>query len=153
MDSLWKDLRFAGRVLWKSPGFTGIALLALVLGIGANTAIFSVVNAVLLRPMPFQDPERLVVVWETSPRTKKNNVANPQNFAEWRARNRSFEAMAGYVPFQLGVSITGDGAPEDVPVNYITREFFPILGVPPALAPDFFPQKMLPTDDHLTPLP
>src|SRR5260370_30892598 len=115
MDRFWKDLRFAGRVLRKSPGFTGIALLALVLGIGANTAIFSDVNAVLLRPMPFQDPERLVVVWETSPRTKKNNVANPQNFADWRTRNRSFEAMAGYLQFQVSVSITGDGAPDDVP--------------------------------------
>ena len=128
MDSLLKDLRFAVRVLWKSPGFTGISLLALVLGIGANTAIFSVVNAVLLRPMPFQDPERLVVVWETSPRTKKNNVANPQNFADWQTRNRSFEAMAAYLPFQFSASITGEGAPEEVPGNFATRDFFPILG-------------------------
>jgi len=149
MDSLWKDLRFAARVLWKSPGFTGIALLALVLGIGANTAIFSVVNAVLLRPMPFQDPERLVVVWETSPRTKKNNVANPQNFADWRTRNRSFEAMAGYLPFQLSVSITGEGAPEEVPGNYITREFFPILGVQPAIGRNFLPEEDVRSDNSV----
>jgi putative ABC transport system permease protein len=149
MGGLWNDLRFAVRVLWKSPEFTGIALLALVLGIGANTAIFSVVNAVLLRPMPFQDPERLVVVWETSPRTNKNNVANPQNFAEWRTLNRSFEAMAGYVPFQLSVSITGDGVPEDVPVNYITREFFPILGVQPAIGRNFLPEEDTSSDDNV----
>src|ERR1700694_1964166 len=99
MDSLWKDLRFAIRVLCRSPGFSGVALLALVLGIGANTAIFSVVNAVLIRPMPFRDPSRLVMVWETSPRTGKNNVANPQNFADWQKRNRSFEKMAAYGPF------------------------------------------------------
>src|SRR5229473_2277419 len=149
MDSLWKDVRFAARVLWNSPAFTVVALLALVLGIGANTAIFSVVNAVLLRPMPFQDPERLVMVWEASPRTKENNVANPQNFAEWRARNRSFEAMAGYVPFQLSVSITGDGAPEDVPVNYITREFFPILGVQPAIGRNFLPEEDVRSGDNV----
>jgi predicted permease len=149
MDSSWKDLRFAVRVLWKSPGFTGIALLALVLGIGANTAIFSVVNAVLLRPMPFQDPDRLVVVWETSPRTKKNNVANPQNFADWQARNRSFEAMAGYVPFQLSMSITGEGAPEEVPGNYITREFFPILGVQPAIGRNFRAEEDVRGDDNV----
>ena len=76
MDSLWKDFRFATRVLLKSHGFTAVALVALVLGIGANTAIFSVVNAVLLRPLPFRDPSRLVMVWEYSPRTKASNVAN-----------------------------------------------------------------------------
>src|SRR6202165_1984744 len=99
MDSLWKDLRFAIRVLCRSPGFSGVALLALVLGIGANTAIFSVVNAVLIRPMPFRDPSRLVMVWETSPRTGKNNVANPQNFADWQKRNPSFAKVAAYGPF------------------------------------------------------
>ena len=137
MDSLMKDVRFAARVLFNSPGFTVVALLALVLGIGANTAIFSVVNAVLLRPMPFQDPEKLVMVWETSPRTKKNNVANPQNFADWQKRNRSFEKMAAYVPFQLTMSVTGDGTPEEVPGNFATRDFFSILGVRPALGRDF----------------
>ncbi len=147
MDTLWKDLRFAVRVLWNSPGFTAIALLAIVLGIGANTAIFSVVNAVLLRPMPFQDAERLVVVWETSPRTKKNNVANPQNFADWQARNHSFEAMGGYIPFQFTMSITGEGSPEEVPGNYMTREFLPILGVQPALGRSFLPEEDARKDD------
>src|SRR5260370_14509390 len=99
--------------------------------------------------MPFEDPERLVVVWETSPRTKKNNVANPQNFAEWRMRKRSFEAMAGYVPFQLSMSVTGDGAPEDVPGNYITREFFPILGIQPALGRNFLSEEDLPNGENV----
>ena len=65
MESVWRDIRFGSRVLWNAPGFTAIALLALVLGIGANTAIFSMVNAVFLKPLPFRDPDRLVMVWET----------------------------------------------------------------------------------------
>jgi putative ABC transport system permease protein len=141
MDSLGRDIRFAVRMLWKSPGFSGVALFALVLGIGANTAIFSVVNAVLLRPLPFRDPGRLVMVWETSPRTGKNNVGNPQNLADWQKRNRSFEKMGAYVPFQQTVSLTGDGTPEEVPGNYATRDFFSILGVQPILGRDFLPEE------------
>jgi len=141
MDSLWRDLCIAVRMLWKSPSFSAIALFALVLGIGANTAIFSVVNAVLLRPMPFRDPSRLVMVWETSPRTGKNNVGNPQNLADWQKRNRSFEKMAAYVPFQQTMSLTGDGTPEEVPGNYATRDFFSILGVQPILGRDFLPEE------------
>jgi putative ABC transport system permease protein len=144
MDSFWNDLRFAARVLWKSPGFTAVALLALVLGIGANTAIFSVVNAVLLRPLPFADPERLVTVRESSPQGVKDNVANPQNLADWQKRNRSFEKMAAYVPFSLTMSLTGDGTPEEIPGNYVTREFFSILGVHPAMGRDFLPEEELP---------
>src|SRR5579864_9024459 len=141
MDSLWKDLRFAVRMLWRSPGFSGVALLALMLGIGANTAIFSVVNAVLLRPMPFRDPSRLVMVWETSPHSGKNNVANPQNFADWQKRSRSFEKMAAYVPFQQTMILTGDGIPEEVPGNFATRDFFSILGVQPIRGRDFLPEE------------
>jgi putative ABC transport system permease protein len=141
MDSLWKDFRFATRVLLKSHGFTAVALVALVLGIGANTAIFSVVNAVLLRPLPFRDPSRLVMVWEYSPRTKASNVANPQNFADWQKRNHSFEKMAAYVPFEFGMSITGEGNPEEVPGTYVTRDFLYILGVQPALGRDFLPSE------------
>jgi putative ABC transport system permease protein len=148
MDGVWKDLRLAVRLFWRSPGFSGVALLALVLGIGANTAIFSVVNAVLLRPMPFRDPNRLVIVWEASPRTGKNNVANPQNFADWQKRNRSFEKMAAYVPFQQTMSLTGDGTPEEVPGNYVTRAFFSILGVQPVLGRDFLPEEDVPGDKN-----
>ncbi len=144
MDSLWKDVRFASRVLWKSPGFSAVALLALILGIGANTAIFSVVNAVLLRPLPFVDPGRLVSIRESSPQGQKDNVANPQNVGDWRKRNRSFERIAAYVPFDLTLSLTGNGAPEEVPGEFVTREFFSTLGVHPALGRDFVPQEELP---------
>ena len=146
MASLWKDARLATRLFLKSPGFTAVALLALILGIGANTAIFSVVNAVLIRPLPFADPDRLVMVWESSPNTnKKDNPANPQNVADWQKRNHSFQAIAAYVPFQLTMSLTGDGNPEEVPGNYVTREFFSVLGVHPAMGRDFLPEEERPT--------
>ena len=149
METLWKDISLAIRVLRTNQGSTLVALLALVLGIGANTAIFSVVNAVLLRPMPFRDPDRLVMLWETSPRTGKNNVVNPENFADWRQRNHSFEKMAAYVPFQLAMSVTGDGAPEEVPANFATREFFSILGVQPEMGRDFLPEDEAPGNDRV----
>jgi putative ABC transport system permease protein len=121
-------------MLLKNPEFTSIALLALVLGIGANTAIFSVVNAVLLRSFPFPDPQRLVMIWEKSPR-QQNNVLNPQNFRELQQSNHSFERMAAFI--DSNVNITGDGNPEHVPGAYITRDFFPVLGVQPVLGRNF----------------
>ena len=145
MDSLWKDIRFAARVLWKNPGFSVVALLALILGIGANTAIFSVVNAVLLRPLPFVDPGRLVSIRESSPQGQKDNVANPQNMDDWQKRNRSFEHIAAYFPFDFTMSLTGDGSPEEVPGDFVTREFFSTLGVHPALGRDFVPEEELAT--------
>ncbi|MGI8745081.1 MAG: ABC transporter permease [Bryobacteraceae bacterium] len=139
MENIFKDVRFAIRSLLKSPGFTAIALAALVLGIGANTAIFTVVNAVLLRPLPFKDPERLVMVWEHSPRIGKPNVANPQNFKDWEQRNRSFEKMAAYI--DAAANITGEGRPEEVYAAYVTRQFFPILDVQPMLGRNFLAEE------------
>lgn len=135
MDSIWQDLKFAVRLLLKNRAFSATALIALTLGIGANTAIFSVVNAVLLRPLPFPDPDRLVMVWEKSPRTRKTNVVNPQNFGNWEQRNRSFESMAAYI--DTTTDVVGDGVPERVPCAYITRQFFPLLGVRPVLGRNF----------------
>src|SRR5215472_6432503 len=141
MENLWKDLRYAVRILANSPGFSGIALFALVLGIGANTAIFSVVNAVLLQPMPYRDPARLVSIRESSPQGKKDNVANPQNVDAWQRRNQSFEKIGAYIPFDFTFSLTGDGNPEEVPGNYATLDFFRTLGVHPALGRDFMPEE------------
>lgn len=95
MESLIKDIRYAVRSLGKRPGFAAIAVITLALGIGANTAIFSVVNAVLLRPLPFPDPDRLVMVWEDAsfagfPR----NTPAPANYADWKDQNRVFENLA-----------------------------------------------------------
>jgi putative ABC transport system permease protein len=124
-----KDVAYSLRMLRKSPVFTLIAALALAIGIGANTCIFSVVNAVLLQPLPFQHPGRIMTVWETSPRGLKTNVVNPVNFLEWQARNHSFTAMAAFV--QSTVNLRGNGDPEQVPTLLATGDFFSILGVQP----------------------
>jgi len=94
LDRAAQDIRYAARMFRKNPAFTALALASLTLGIGATTAIFSVVNSVLLRPLPFRDPDQLVMVWERPPETGHNNVVQTQNFLDWRARNRSFENMA-----------------------------------------------------------
>ncbi len=97
MKTLWQDLRYGARMLWKHPGSTIVAIVALALGIGANTAVFSVVNAVLLRPLPFEQPEQIVQVWENNLRRGwTQDTLSPHNFADWREQSRSFEAMAAY---------------------------------------------------------
>ena len=131
MTTVWQDLRFSARLLLRTPGFTLVAVAALALGIGANTAIFSVVNALLLEPLPYKEPGRLVVVWEHNlPRDRKNNVVSPGNFLHWRDMNRVFDDIAA-VSMTFRTTLTGDGAPEELPVQYVTAAISPILGVPP----------------------
>src|SRR5215204_5892445 len=112
MEIFWQDLRYSMRMLWKSPGFTLIAVLALALGIGANTAIFSVVDAVLLQQLPYPSPEKLVWIWETSPVNEiKQEVASYPNFNDWRQQSQSFEAMAAFAGSYLFLT-SPDGTPE-----------------------------------------
>jgi putative ABC transport system permease protein len=141
------DLRVGVRMLAKSPGFTILAVTALALGIGANTAIFSVVNAVMLRRMPFENPQRLAMIWEESPRTSRTNVVNPNNFLAWQARNHSFERMAAFVEFDVG--ITGDGEPEVVSNLAVSDGFFQILGVQPLLGRWFTAREDSPANDNV----
>ncbi len=123
---LWQDLRYGSRVLAKNPGFTAVAVLTLAIGIGANTAIFSVVNAVLLRPLPFRDPASLCLVTERMPTIP---ILGPSylNFQDWRAQSHSFEdlAAARVTPFTL----TGSGQPERVQGQLASASLFPLLGV------------------------
>ena len=113
MDTLWRDLRYAVRVLLKRRGFTAVAVLSLALGIGANTAIFSVVSAVLLRALPFHDPDRLVVVWEDASFAGfPQNTPAPANYVDWKAQNTSFEDMAALR--ERTFNLTGDAEPEKV---------------------------------------
>src|SRR5919197_762951 len=97
MNTLWQDLRYGLRTLLKNPGFTPVAVVALALGIGANSAIFSVVNALLLRPLPFTDPDRLIQVWEANVKRGQDTMtALYPNFADWRDQNHVFERIAAY---------------------------------------------------------
>ena len=132
MDAALQDIRYAIRLCLRTPGFTAVAVLALALGIGANTAIFTIVNAVLLDRLPFRDPDRIVALWEEGAhRPGHSNVLGPSQFLRWGDRATSFEAMAGLVDTRA--NLTSGGAPEEVVVQNVTREFFPILGVSPLL--------------------
>jgi predicted permease len=140
IENLIRDLLFGARTLRRNPGFTAVAVLTLGLGIGANTAIFSVVNAVLLRPLPFPQPDRLVLVWATdTERGKLDDVATYPDFADWRARSRSFENMAGFT--NRGMTIVGRDEAEMVTAVQGTPGFFETLGVAPALGRTFRPEE------------
>ena len=140
METLLKDLRYGARGLWKRPGFTVVAVLTLALGIGANTAIFSVVNAVLLRPLQFRDPERLAIIWEDAtfagfPR----NTPAPANYVDWKTQTQSFDDVAA--SHESTFNLTGNGDPERVAAYSVTANFFPLLGVAPELGRVFLPEE------------
>src|SRR5262245_54357541 len=136
MESLLQDLRYFLRVSLRAPGLTAVAVLALAIGIGANTAIFTIVNAVLLERLPFRDPSRIVVVWEKWARQpERNNVVGPSNYVRWRERATAFERMAVLVDSRA--NLTGSGDPEEVIIENVSADFFPILGVAPILGRTF----------------
>jgi putative ABC transport system permease protein len=135
MDSLLQDVRYVIRVCLRTPGFTIVAVLALALGIGANTAIFTIVNAVLLERLPFRDPNHIVVLWEENVRRPgRRNVLGPSQFLRWGDRAKSFEQMAAFV--ETRANLTG-GEPEEVIAQNVTAGFFPILGVAPLIGRPF----------------
>ena len=109
MTALLHDLRFGIRTLLKTPGVTVVAVIALALGIGANTAMFSVVNGVLLRPLPYRDPGRLLMLYTSMPQFREASVSYP-NFLDWQQRSRSFDRMAAYR--REGFNLTGEATPE-----------------------------------------
>ena len=133
-----RDLRFALRRLARAPGFAASAVLCLALGIGANTAIFSVINAVLLRPLPHAEPERLVGIWEASRvRESERNTVSPANYLDWQSVTASFSGMAAVYDATAG--LTGTGRPEEVSVQGATAGLFEVLGIPAALGRTFVP--------------
>lgn len=128
METLVHDLRQGLCSLLKQPAFTFIAVIALALGIGANTAIFSVVNSVLLQSLPYREADRLVIVWEHNrPRNREFNVVNPANFMDWREQNNVFDDMAGFADTTF--NLTGSGDPEEIPAQMATPNLFSVLGV------------------------
>ena len=139
MDLVLQDLRYATRALWRSPAFTLTAVLAIALGVGANTAMFSVVNTVLLRELPYPNPERLALLWEHNLSSDKpHNVVSPANFFAWRDAARSFESMAAWIDTHASLTDAMQ-EPQTVSVRYASGEIFSILGVKPAIGRLFTP--------------
>ena len=140
MDTLWQDLRYGLRMMAKNPGFTIVAVLALTLGIGANTAIFSVIDAVILRPLPFASSDRLVAVWSTNTqRGISRNSASYPDFIDWRSQSRSFDGMAAW--HDSDFTLTGSGDPAHLYGVVVSPGLFPMLGASPLLGRNFLPEE------------
>jgi putative ABC transport system permease protein len=143
MDTFFQDFRYALRTLRRTPSFTLAAVACLALGIGANTAIFSVIDGILLRPLPFSDPASLVMVWETDPsQGRDRNVVSPANYLDWRAQSSSFADIGSYIDWRG--NLTGIDEPVEVKVSIATASFFRVLGVPPALGRVYTPEEDMP---------
>ena len=137
MESLLQDFRYALRLLRKSPGFAIAAVLTLALGMGANTVMFSVLNTVLLRPLPYPKPDRLVQIWETDSRSgDMHGVVSPYNFVDWRSQSQSFEQMATYD--YNSVVLTGQNVPARLSALFVSAGFFDVLKISPLKGRTFF---------------
>lgn len=139
-EAVWnmvRDIRFAARSLLRSPAFTAVAVATLAVGIGANTAIYSVVDAVLLEPLPVPQPERLAMIFEAHGERgpEDRNVVNPANFVDWRARSETFQSMAAV--FTMAVTVLRTGEAREVPAQLVHTDFFRVMGVPPHLGRTF----------------
>ena len=139
MDTLWQDLRYGVRMLRRNPGFAAVAILTLAIGIGANIVIFSVVNGILLKPLPFPDSHRVVTIWETDAnRNVTRGTASAAEFLDWRDMNHVFQELSGWRA--LYFTITGGGEPERVWGSQVSGNFFRTLRVTPMLGRDFTPE-------------
>jgi putative ABC transport system permease protein len=140
METLLKDIGYGIRSLLKHPGFTAIAVITLALGIGANTAMFSVINAVLLRPLPYRDPSRLVTIWEQSPERDMYQLpVSLANMRDWIGQNQSFEQISAYTFTNL--NLTGTGEPARLGTVRATANLFPLVGAVPVIGRSFLPEE------------
>jgi putative ABC transport system permease protein len=149
MNNVWQDLRYGLRMLYKNRGFTAVALLALALGIGANSAIFSVVNSVLIRPLPYRDPQRLIMIWENYQQRggPEREWASPADFRDFRDQAQSFEHVAALLGW--GPTLTGQDEPEDLKGAAVSHDSFAMLGVEPALGRNFTQDDDQPSADRV----
>ncbi|HKQ91190.1 MAG TPA: ABC transporter permease [Blastocatellia bacterium] len=148
MQSFWQDLRYGARMLLKNPGFTLIAVLTLALGIGANTAIFSVINGVLLSALPYPQPEQLAMVWCDNRRQGiPDDITSYPNFVDWRDRNKTFQGMAGMTSGT--VHLTGVGEPEEIRAATVSINFFQVIDVAPRLGRGFTAEEERPGSDRV----
>ena len=139
MGTLWQDLRYGARTLRRNPGFAVVAILTLAIGIGANVVIFSVVNGILLKPLPFPDSRRVVTIWETDANRNINRgMASAPEYLEWREMNHVFQELSCWRA--LYFTITGGGEPERVWGSQVSGNFFRMLRITPILGRDFSPE-------------
>lgn len=150
LDSIIKDIRYGFRSLLKRPGFTAIALIALALGIGANTAIFSLVNAVVIQPLPFSDPDRLVWVWGNISNGGNRASVAPLDFLDFRSQNKTFEQFAASYVIPIPVNLTGSGEPERLTASGVTGNYFDAFGIAPALGRGFSLENEKTGQDQVT---
>src|SRR3954470_5240877 len=152
MTTLWQDLKFGARLLAKTPGFTVIAALSLALGIGANTTIFTLVNAVLLNPLPVQDPAQLVSVWTTDERNQNDAFGflqtSPMNFKDLREKNEVFSGLTGHAGIPMNIT-GGTGEPEQIFGEIVTGNFFSVLGARPLVGRGFLADEDKTPGDQL----
>jgi putative ABC transport system permease protein len=137
---LTRDLLFAARALARRPGFTSLVVLTLAVCIGANSAIFSVVDGVLLRPLPYRDPERLLIVWSNDGQGHDRNVVSAGNYFDWRARNKVFQSLGAYFG-QWNATLTGAGDPVRLDVGAVSANLFGVLGIAPAIGRGITPDE------------
>jgi len=139
----WQDLRYGFRTLLRNPGFCGVAILALALGIGPNTAIFTMVNAVLLRPLPVPEPDRVVMIWGTMLKSGFDQLpVSAADYLDWKKQATSFDAMAAAFAIpEYGLNVSGAGEPERVPAATASKEFLPALGIKPIMGRNFLPEE------------
>ncbi len=147
LETLLQDFRFAARMLVKNPGFTAVAVLTLALGIGANTAIFSIVNGVLLQPLPYPHPEQLVVVARTAPRFDHPVPVSGPNFLDWRARDRQFQSLAGFDG--RGFTVMFGNEPENILGAAVSPNFLSVLEIAPILGRNFLEPEEHTGNDHV----
>src|SRR5579862_8425494 len=138
LSNILQDIKVAIRMLTRNPGFTAIAILTLALGIGANTALFTVFNGVLLSPLPFPQPDRLTLLFEFNHGFRHSSISYP-NFLDWQSNNRTFESIAAYR--SDSATLTGAGEPDRLRMKMISSQFFPTLGVQPLIGRHFLAEE------------